>query len=288
MKKNFFLLLLGFSLVACNSNKTDKGNESAIKITKPQPPKHEGPIRVLFVGNSHTESIVSYPMLLDALCKANGKQVEIYTLVEMGVSIDKILEAHKSEADELFGKKDSDGNFLDYVIVQESTPVAAEEVEHFSKEAKTIHELVTKNSPNIATYIYELAAPVDCSDTDYEEMQKLLSDNVAKVAKETPNAGILNFATVLRSAYEGKEGYVAIKDGKDLLRNTDGSKHVLNDAGFMNSVVLYQYLFGETPKIPQQLPLATGTGDQDEIKDLDVSTAISNSQALLKIAGLYK
>lgn len=57
---------------------------------------------------------------------------------------------------------------------------------------------------------------------------------------------------------------------------------------FLNSIVLYQYLFGETPKIPLQLPLSTGTGDNDEIKLMDVSKGVSNPEALLKIATSFK
>ncbi|SHF08605.1 hypothetical protein [Dysgonomonas macrotermitis] len=295
MKKFFLYTLVGaFLLTSCTSgNKTDSNNASTTEakqetVAKPIPPKSEGPIRVLFVGNSHTEYFASFPLMLEALAKENGKQVEVATLIEMGVSIDKILSANKAKANKLFAETDQDGNYFDYVILQESTPVAAQDEKQYIADCKSIHDLIIKNSPDVAAYIYELMFPIDYEDSDYDDYQKVLSDNAVKVAKALTNTGILKFATALGAAYQGKEGYSAEKEGKDVLRHTDSSRHMLNDAVFLNSIVLYQTLFGETPKIPQQLPLATGTGDRDEIALMDVAKGISNPQALEKIAASYK
>lgn len=282
--KNFILCSLAIGVLFF----TSCGSESKESISKPTPPKSEGPVRVLFVGNSHTEYYASFPKMLEALTKANNKQVEVFTLIEMGVSIDKILSANKDKADQLFAKTDADGNFLDYIILQESTPVAIEEEDEYKANCKTIHDLVVKNSPDVATYIYELAVPLDYTDSDYKEYQKILTQNAMSVVKSLPNAGKLPFAQAIKDAYEGKEGYSAEKDGKDVLRFTDNSHHMLNDAVFMNSIILYQYLFNETPQIPQQLPLGTGTGDDDKIVLMNVSEGVSNPSALEKIAASYK
>lgn len=282
--KNFILCSLAIGVLFF----TSCGSESKESISKPTPPKSEGPVRVLFVGNSHTEYYASFPKMLEALTKANNKQVEVFTLIEMGVSIDKILSANQDKADQLFAKTDADGNFLDYIILQESTPVAIEEEEEYKANCKTIHDLVVKNSPDVATYIYELAVPLDYTDSDYKEYQKILTQNAMSVVKSLPNAGKLPFAQAIKDAYEGKEGYSAEKDGKDVLRFTDNSHHMLNDAVFMNSIILYQYLFNETPQIPQQLPLGTGTGDDDKIVLMNVSEGVSNPSALEKIAASYK
>lgn len=282
--KNFILCSLAIGVLFF----TSCGSESKESISKPTPPKSEGPVRVLFVGNSHTEYYASFPKMLEALTKANNKQVEVFTLIEMGVSIDKILSANQDKADQLFAKTDADGNFLDYIILQESTPVAIEEEDEYKANCKTIHDLVVKNSPDVATYIYELAVPLDYTDSDYKEYQKILTQNAMSVVKSLPNAGKLPFAQAIKDAYEGKEGYSAEKDGKDVLRCTDNSHHMLNDAVFMNSIILYQYLFNETPQIPQQLPLGTGTGDDDKIVLMNVSEGVSNPSALEKIAASYK
>ncbi len=293
MKKIFLYSLLGaFLLISCNSSNKQAGGENQENqqqtVAKPTPPKAEGAIRVLFVGNSHTEYFASFPKMLEALTKENGKQVEVSTLIEMGVSIDKILAAHQTEANEMFAKTDADGNYFDYIILQEATPVAVQDENQYESDCKSIHDLAAKNSPAVASYIYELMAPFDYGSSDYKDYQPVLSDNATKVAKSLPNTGVLRFATVLTSAYEGKESYSSQKDGKDALRHTDSSHHMLNDAVFLNSIVLYQTVFGEVPKIPAQLPLATGTGDNDGIEVMDVSKGVSNPDALIKIAALYK
>ncbi len=283
-------------LVSCNSGNNKSGENSTNGsaelqqeiIAKPTPPKNEGVVRVLFVGNSHTEYFASFPMMLEALSKANNKHVEVSTLIEMGVSIDKIMSANSVKAGKLFAKTDTDGNYFDYIILQESTPVAVQYEKQYLSDCKIVHDMAIKNSPDVATYIYELMFPTDYTDSDFNEGQKILVDNAVKVAKSLPNTGILKFATVLSSAYEGKEGYTAIKNGKDMLRHTDNSHHMLNDAVFLNSIVLYQTLFGESPKIPAQLPLSTGMGDYDDIENLDVSKGVSNPEALEKIAASYK
>lgn len=295
MKKRILYSLLGaFLLISCTSGnkQSAEGADSQEKkqetIAKPTPPKSEGPVRVLFVGNSHTEYFASFPLMLEALVKENGKQAEVVTLIEMGVSIDKNLSANKKKAKDLFAKTDKDGNYLDYIILQESTPVAVQDEDKYVENGKTIHTMAATNSPDVATYVYELMFPEDYDASDYKEYQTILTDNAIKVTKSLPNTGILRFATALGDAYQGKEGYSNKKDGKDVLRHTDNSRHMLNDAVFMNSIVLYQTLFGETPKIPAQLPLATGTGDNDEISLMDVSKGVSNPEALQKIAAAYK
>lgn len=293
MKKLFLYSLIGaFFLTSCNSgNKSENNNENENQqevVANPTPPKSEGTIRVLFVGNSHTEYFASFPKMLEALAKENNKQVEVVTLIEMGVSIDKILSSNTAKANKLFAQTDKDGNYLDYIILQESTPVAAQKEKQYKDDCKMIHDLAIKNSPDAATYIYELMAPFEYGSADYKDFQPILLTNAVEVAKSLPNTGILKFATVLNSAYEGKEGYSAKKDGKDVLRHTDSSRHMLNDAVFLNSIVLYQTIFGETPKIPQQLPLATGIKDSDKIVLMDVSKGVSNPEALIKIAASYK
>lgn len=293
MKKLFLYSLIGaFFLTSCNSgNKSDNNdaNENQQEtVAKPTPPKSEGVIRVLFVGNSHTEYFASFPKMLEALSKENNKQVEVVTLIEMGVSIDKILSANKTSANKIFAQTDKDSNYLDYMILQESTPVAAQQEKQYKDDCKTIHDLATKNSPDVATYIYELIAPFEYGSADYKDFQPILLNNTIEVARSLPNTGILKFATALSSAYEGKEGYSAQKDGKDVLRHTDSSRHMLNDAVFLNSIILYQTIFGESPKIPQQLPLATGIKDSDKIALMDVNKGVSNPEALIKIAATYK
>lgn len=288
--KNIFLLLV-FSVSLLISCDTKKDNSDSLqedtnisKITKPNAPNFKGAQRILFVGNSHTEYFASFPQIVQALCIENGKNVEVLTLIEMGVGINKILTANKSKADKMFKQTDADGNYLDFIIIQEATPIAIQYEDQFLNNSKSILDLAMLNSPDVATYIYELMAPFDYGTSDFKNYQLLLTENVINVAKALPNTGVLNFATVLNFAYQNKGGYASRKKNKDMLRHIDSSRHMLNDAVFLNSIVLYQYIYGETPKIPQQLPLSTGTDDKDQIKLMDVNKGVSNPSALLKIA----
>ena len=218
MKKIILTSFLGvFLFVSCGKKVDDiKGGESSQEVTKneivkPVPPKSEGPIRVLFVGNSHTEYFASYPELLKALSKENGKNVEVETLLTMGVSIDKILADNKSKADKMFAKTDPDGNYFDYIILQEATPVAIQESDKFISNSKTVRDLVSKNSPDVATYVYQLMSPFEYGSSDFKDYQAYIFDNVDNVVKAVPNSGVLNFADVLAAAYDSKENYVAKK-----------------------------------------------------------------------------
>lgn len=293
MRNLLLLSLAGVLLLsACNSGNNQTSNNvdenQSQGITNPTPPKFEGAIRVLFVGNSHTEYFASFPEIFKALAKENDKKVEVVELIEMGVSIDKILSANKTDAKKIFAKTDNDGNYLDYIILQESTPIAIQKEEQYIRDCKTVHDMAITNSPDVATYIYELMAPFDYGTSDFKEYQPILIDNAIKVAKSLPNTGVLKFATTLAAAYDGKEGFSSQKEGKDVLRHTDNSRHMLNDAVFLNSIVLYQSIFGESPKIPKQLPLATGTGDYDESAFMDINKGVSNPEALIKIANSFK
>lgn len=289
MRKNIlYALLLSLTLGSCGEKMDDANYMTTAFLAQPTPPATEGPLRLLFVGNSHTEYFASFPKMLEALAKSNNKSLEVMKLVDMGVSIDQILVANQEEVDNLFSATDTDGNYFDFLILQESTPVVIQELTNYQANVKSVHDLITANSPGVATYIYGLTAPFDYHDPDYSVYQSILQENGVIVAQSTPNTGYLNFAGVLGAAYRGKEGYVALVDGKDRLRFTDSSHHMLNDAVFINSLVLYKTLFGEMPEIPQQLPLSTGTGDKDIIQMMNVATGISNPNALIKIAANFK
>ena len=299
MKKLSFIILAAVSITlfisSCSGNNSGQSSgsgsaeaEDAMSLLKPVPPKREGPVRILFIGNSHTEFIVSIPYLFDALCSENDKSVEIATLVEMGADIDEILDANKSDLDDYFSIADPDGNCFDFVILQEKTNTAVNRLNSYKKNCKKVADLVLKNSPDAAFYVYELMPPEKIANKgDFIKYKNKSLKNAIEVAKSLPNAGVLPIGSAVADAYNGKDGYIAIKGGKDLLRNNDLSLHMLNDAGFLASIIVYRTVYGETPVIPSTLPLATGTGDDDEIMMLEVNKTISNPEALLKIAAGY-
>ena len=289
MKKELLLLLMlgavGLSLYSCIRS-TERQQEvlENLDVKKPVPPPNDGIVRVLFVGNSHTEYYVSLPYMFEALCIENGKNVEIDELVVMGASIDEILEESEDEAKELFSMTDEDGNYYDHVILQERSVVAVLELKQYKRNCKSVMERASINSPDAAVHVYELMSFVEYNDSDFNYYKNEALINSAEVANSLKNAGVLRIGSAIADAYDGIEGYEAFINGKDMLRYGENTLHLLNDGGFLSGVLLYQAIFDDLPQIPAQLPLSTGIGDNDDISMQDVNTAISNADALLKIA----
>lgn len=286
MKKILITLLAGVLLFSCKKNEQQPSENSAsTSISQPTPPKFDGTRRILFVGNSHTEYFVSLPAMFDELCKTNNQNIEAQSLLEMGVSIDEILQAHQEDATTLFAQTDKDGNYFDYIVLQEKTPVAIDDLENYKANCKKIADLLKKNSPNAAIYIYELMSPFPNDDqAGFEEGRKVSSENAITVAKSLPNAGVLFIGDKISEAYSGKFGYQYKVNGKDNLRFGENTLHMLNDAGFLSSIYIYKTILKSQPKLPTQLLLSTGTADTDELKEQPIEKAISNPSALEKIA----
>jgi len=290
MKKH--ILFLGVAAIlfsACNNKQTSAedsstAENSSSEITHPKAPKAEGTSRILFIGNSHTEYFVSAPVLFEELCKANNQPMNIDQLVTMGVSIDKIYDDHKTEAEENFAKTDKDGNYYDYVIIQESTPVALAEPDKYAANVKMIVDKIRKNSPDVAIYIYEGMSPLPFTESEYKEYYDEMRKNAISITEATKNAGLLRVGDAVNDAYNGKNDYKYLVANKDNLRFGENTLHLLNDGGFMQAVLLYSTIFHKKPAIPKELTLSTGTGDNDDMKKQEVSKAISNQKALEEIA----
>ena len=145
-------------------------------------------------------------------------------------------------------------------------------------------ERASINSPDAAVHVYELMSFVEYNDSDFNYYKNEALINSAEVANSLKNAGVLRIGSAIADAYDGIEGYEAFINGKDMLRYGENTLHLLNDGGFLSGVLIYQAIFDDLPQIPAQLPLSTGIGDNDDISMQDVNTAISNADALLKIA----
>ncbi len=290
MKKHFlFLGIAAILLSSCNGKSANEKASGATtasedQSTKPKAPKAEGTPRILFIGNSHTEYFVSSPVLFGEICKANNQPMDIDQLVTMGVSIDKVYNDHKTEAETYFAKTDKDGNYYDYVILQESTPVALAEPDKYVENVKMIVDKIQKNSPGVAIYIYEAMSPLQFTDPEYKEYFDEIRKNAISVTQSVKNAGLLRVGDAVNDAYNGKKGYKYLVGNKDNLRYGENSLHLLNDGGFMQAVLLYATLFDKKPSTPKELTLSTGTGDNDDMKKQEVSKAISNTKALAEIA----
>lgn len=282
--------ILIFSIVAGFFSSCDKysstKNYTTIEqnITRPKSPKSSGPPRILFIGNSQTEYFVSAPILFKEFCTANNLSINIDQLITVGVSLHKVYETNKTEANQIFSNKDKDGNYYDYVVVQESTNLALSEVENYKANVKMIVEKIHKNSPDVAVYIYQGVSPASYTDSDFIEVHNKMRENALSVVGFIKNAGLLRVGDAVKDAYDGKNGYKYFIGDKDNLRYGKHTLHLINDGGFLQAILLYTTIFDKKPIIPKNLLLITGTRYYDNLRKQEVAKVISNPNALLEIA----
>ncbi|UUF16917.1 MULTISPECIES: hypothetical protein [Flavobacterium] len=285
MKK--YVLIFSFIIVAllisCNKFTTQDGITSD-GISNPKPPKAIGPPRILFIGNSQIEYFVSAPTLFQELCNFNNKHINVQQLVTMGVSLDKVYYTNKTEANQIFSNRDKDGNYYDFVVLQEATPIALTDLEKYRSNLKLIVEKIHKNSPDVAIYVYQNMSPLPYTNPEYDDYYKELQKNAVLAAAYIKNAGLLRVGDAVKDAYEGKSGYKYLSNNKDNLRYGKNILHFTNDGGFLQAVLLYSAIFNKTPIIPKKLILSTGTGDKDNMRKQEVDKVISNPEALEEIA----
>lgn len=287
MKKH--ILLFGIAAILFTSCKdksatVDSQTSKEEIASKPKAPKANGSPRILFIGNSHTEYFVSSPISFGEICQANNQPMNIDQLVTMGVSIDQIYADHKKEADQNFAKTDKDGNYYDYVILQESTPVALGELDQYKENVKMILDKIRQNSPDVAVYIYEAMSPLPFTESEYEEYFDEVRQNAIEVVKTNKNAGLFRVGEAINDAYNGKSDYKYLVANKDNLRFGENTLHLVNDGAYLQGALLFATIFDKKPIMPKELTLSTGTGDNDEMKKQEVIKTISNPKALEEIA----
>ncbi|KAF2339059.1 MAG: hypothetical protein REI96_12375 [Flavobacterium nitrogenifigens] len=285
MKKHIlFLSVIVSTLITSCHNSASENLMTSDGIRKPKPPKAIGPPRILFIGNSHTEYYVSAPTLFQELCNANNQNVNIQQLVTMGVPLDKVYFTNKTEANQNFSNIDKDGNYYDYVIIQESTPIALTNLSKYRDNLKLFAQKIHKNSPDAAIYVYQNMSPLSYINSEYYNYYKELRKNTILAAAFIKNAGLLRVGDAVKDAYEGKNGYKYLTNNKDNLRDGKSTLHFINDGGFLQAVLLYATIFDKKPIIPKKLILSTGTGDNDCMRKQEVSKTVTDPVALEEIA----
>lgn len=284
MKKHFLLFsITAFFFISCNKYNSPK-TTSKNHIPHPKPPETKAPPRILFIGNSQTEYFVSAPRMFEEFCRANNKRMNVEQLITVGVSLQEVYTTNKTEANQNFSNQDKDGNYYDYVVLQESTPVALSEIDNYKENVKMIVEKIHKNSPNVAIYIYQGIPPVSYTDPNYIKYHNKMRRNAISVVEFTKNAGLLRVGDAVKDAYNGKNGYKYLVENKDNLRYGKHTLHLINDGGFMQAILLYATIFDQKPIIPKKLLLITGTGYFDAMRKQEVVKAITNPEALKEIA----
>jgi len=283
MKKCILILSISVLFNSCN-NFTSENSIASNGSRKPKAPKAIGPPRILFIGNSQIEYFISAPTLLQELCNANNQNINIQQLTTMGVGLDKVYITNKTEANQNFSNIDKDGNYYDYVVLQESTSIALKNIEKFRSNLKMLAEKIHKNSPDVAIYVYQNMTPLPYTDSDYNNYYKELRRNTVLATAFIKNAGLLRIGDAVKDAYSGKNGYNYLKNNRDNLCYGLNTRHFLNDGGFLQAVLLYATIFEKKPIIPKKLILSTGTGDNDNMRKQEISKAISDPIALEEIA----
>lgn len=286
----FVCLFVGACKSGQEQSKTAAGEEPGIVkdagLPKPKAPKPTGAPRILFIGNSHIAYYVSIPKLFGELCVFNKHPMEIEELLEMGISIEEVYNTAKTKADALFAKADADGNYFDYVILQEKTPLALQEPAKYKASVKMMLEKIKQNSPAVAVYIYQVMSPENYATNkdQFNELYTEMRKNAIAVVADNSNAGMFRVSDAIKDAYEGKSGYKFLVNGEDNLRFGENTLHLLNDGGFLAATLLYTTLFEQKPAIPAQMTFSAGTAESDGQKLRDVKQAVSNPDALVNIA----
>lgn len=292
----YLSLLLYGSFFSCKSQETsDKetrvtGDKEANTGKPVKVPEAQGSRRILFVGNSHTEYYVSIPDLFEQLCRFNHNDIEVAKVVEMGISLQDIYRDHKDKVAKACTGTDPDGNYYDYIVLQEKTPVAITNAAEYKVSVKQFMEVIRKNSPGAVLLVYEVMSPADHDKekNDYNELYKEMKQIAQSVVTANDNAKLYRVSDAVTAAYEGKHGYNHLDAGRDRLRYGDNTLHLLNDGGFVAATLLYSTLFDKAPALPEQMSLSTGTGDNDMPELQPVKAAVSDPEALVKIAMDYK
>jgi hypothetical protein len=276
------IAILGYSCDKYASTKNHTGIKKS--IPQPKPPKRSGPPRILFIGNSQTEYFVSTPILFKEVCDTNNLSINIDQLITAGVSLQKVYETNITEANHNFSKRDKDGNYYDYVVIQESTTIVLSEIENYKANVKMIVEKIHKNSPDVAVYIYQGISPASYTDSDFIGHHNEMRKNAISVMGSIKNAGLIRVGDAVKDAYDGKNGYKYLVAHKDNLRYGKQTLHLINDGGFLQTLLIYTTIFDKKPIIPKKLLLIKGTEYFNALRKQEVIKAISNPNALQKIA----
>ncbi len=251
-------------------------------------PEAKGPKRIFFVGNSHIRYYISIPSLFSSLCRFNNIPIKEEQVVEMGISLLDIYKDHRKQLDEACAKNDPDGNYFDYVVLQERTPVVTNNSEEYKASVRKLMSLIKQNSPGAVFLVYEMAPSRDFV-RNQGEFRKLY-DNILKVNREVitehNNTKLYRVAEAINAAYEGESGYRYLVNGEDRLRHGSLTLHLLNDSGFMAAVQLYATLFGKLPEIPAEMYFTDSSLDTQRLHP--VKDAVSDPEALLQIALAYR
>jgi len=278
MSSKTLLFSIGFICLASQCKKKKEVHP------KPEPTVNKA-YNILLIGNSHTEYCTSIPKLFNEIAKFNNKVVEVFTKVEEGTSLKILLDEENAKTINVMDSADADGNYFDFVVLQESTGIVLNEYEAYKSNLQNWQNSLKAQSPNARYLLYQSMSPYDFF-TDLSTFNSVHTDigkTMDKLLNEISNSRIYGVGKCIKEAYEKSEGYDPARSNEDQLRYGDDAMHQRNDAGFLSAVLLYYQIYNETPQIPEKLDLnnnaSCGTFTQEKVSDI-----IPQSSSLVKIA----
>jgi hypothetical protein len=283
MKKHFLVFgIVAILFSACNNKSISNENSTATaeKMTHPKAPKAEGSPRILFIGSNDMIYDCYTPSFFSDICKINNQP--------MNFCIEGDYTRTKYDTDNIFTLKEDDGNYFDYVVLHESTPVVMSDPDKFKQNVKIISNKVFENSPNALIYIYQPMTPVNSVNCDYKKYHSILHKNTFAALKYIKNVHIFKVGDAFNDAYINQkdhhyQSYIRNKDGlKDILFE-EGDQQ-LTDGKFLQAVLLYTSIFNKKPNIPEKLSLKRSTRLDELFLTEIVNDKISNPKSLVEIA----
>lgn len=218
--------LLLTSLIAANS--TVVAQES-----KDSPKKSEPALRVLFIGNSLTESN-NLPGMVAALARAGGKTPPVVRSIVVGGFS---LEDHWDRGE---ARRAIAGAKWDFVVLQQGPSALEESRQHLIADAKRFAELIRKAGARPALYmVWPATQNADNFDRVCESY---------RLAAAAVDGLILPAGEAWRAAWR--------KDAKLPLYSADGL-HPTVAGTYAAALVIYQQLYDSSPVgLPSRLTLA--------------------------------
>ena len=109
-------------------------------------------MKILFVGNSYT-FYHDMPKIFETLCRDNGKEVSVETVLKGGRKLWENLDAG-DEYSEKFSAVCAEGGF-DAAILQEQSVIPATDPQEFFDGAKRVADSISRTSPSVRFVLYQ-------------------------------------------------------------------------------------------------------------------------------------
>ena len=277
MKIKHFFLLFSFLLLiltACQENEMEEVNQDVLKhaelvdipegergdVREPNPDNNpcdvdETDLRILFIGNSHTDNYtVDLAQLFEDLAVHNMQDVD---LVDVAAVNGFTLANHLSYAPTM--NKVNQGNW-DYVILQENSGYLSQgNYAGFGASVNSFVNILANGSPDVKIVLYQVVPPWHHNSTTYSNLFTTWNSVFANIANNYSHMYVCNIGRAFTNAYNGNFGYNV--NNPDYLRyDATFSFHYANAGSFLTAVAFYAAIFNNKPCLPTSMYFYQGPG----------------------------